>query len=61
MTKHQLIQKFKSYPKAKQFEVIFELAKIYEEDLTNHVENGYQLSEQEKENIKRLREIGAIA
>lgn len=57
----QLIQEFKTYPKAKQFEVIFELAKIYEEDLTNPTKNGYQLSEQEKENISRLREIGAIA
>ncbi len=61
MTQQQFIREFKSYPKAKQFEIICELAKIYEEDLMKHIENGSQLSTQEKENINRLREIGAIA
>lgn len=46
MTQQQFVQEFKSYPKAKQFKVICELAIIYEEDLTNHLKNGYQLSKE---------------
>ncbi len=60
MTQEQFIQEFKSYQKTKQFEVICELAKIYEEDLTNHLKNGCKISVKEEKTINRLREIGAI-
>ena len=60
MTQQQLIQEFKSYPKAKQFEVICELAKIYEADLEKHIRKGHKLSIDEEKTINRLREIVAI-
>ena len=56
----QFVQEFKSYPKAKQFEIICEFAKIYEEDLANHLKSGGKLSTKEEKTINRLREIGAI-
>ncbi|CAN5243734.1 hypothetical protein BH20ACI1_BH20ACI1_28810 [soil metagenome] len=60
MTQQQIVQEFKDFPKAKQFEVICELAKLYEEDLTKHLRNGYNISTEEEKIINRLREIGAI-
>ncbi len=60
MTQQQFVQEFRSYPKTKQFEVICELAKLYEEDLTRHLSKGYKLSSEEEKIINRLREIGAI-
>ena len=60
MTQQQLVEEFRSYRKTKQFEVICELAKLYEEDLTKHLSNGHKLSSEEESIINRLREIGAI-
>lgn len=60
MTQQQLVEEFRSYPKTKQFKVICELAKLYEEDLTKHLSDGHKLSPEEESIINRLREIGAI-
>ena len=60
MTQQQIVQEFKTYPKDKQFEVICELAKLYEKDLMKHLKNGDKLSTKEKITINRLREIGAV-
>ena len=60
MTQQQIVQEFRSYPKAKQFEVICELAKIYEEDLIMHIKKGYKILVKEEKTVNRLREIGAI-
>ena len=56
----QLFQEFGSYPKAKQFKIIRQLAKIYAADLKKHVQNGDKLSTEEEEIINRLRRIGAL-
>ena len=60
MTQEQFVQEFKSYPKTKQFEIVCELGKIYEEDLITQMKNGHQLSTEEGKIINRLHEIGAI-
>ena len=60
MTQRQLVEEFKNYPKTKQFEIVCELGKIYEEDLIKHLKSGHKLSAEEESIINRLREIGAI-
>ncbi len=56
MTQQQMVQEFKSYPKAKQFEIICELGKLYEEDLKKHIRTGHKLSTDDEETINRLHE-----
>ncbi len=59
MTEQQIVQEFRSYPKAEQFEIIRQLTEIYEEDLKKHIRNGNKLSTEEEKTINRLREIVA--
>lgn len=48
MTQQQIVREFRSYPKAKQFEIICQLTEIYEEDLNKHIQDGNKLSIEEK-------------
>lgn len=48
MTQQQLVQEFKSYPKAKKSVVIRQLLRIFEDDLEENTQNGNELSIEEK-------------
>ena len=60
MTQQRFVQEFRSYPKAKQFEIICELTKFCEEDLKKHIPNGHKLSTDDEEAIYLLGEITSI-
>jgi len=48
MTTQQIVQEFKSYPKAKKSVVIRQLLQIFEQDLEESVENNSELSIEER-------------
>jgi hypothetical protein len=61
MTQQQIVQEFKSYPKAKKSVVIRQLLQIFEEDLEKIVQNGGTLSiDERKQAVDRLRGIAAV-
>lgn len=61
MTQKQLVQEFKSYPKAKKSIVIRQLLRIFEADLEEVTQNGNELSIGERKAIvDSLRGIAAV-
>lgn len=62
MTQQQLVQEFKSYPKAKKSVVIRQLLRIFEDDLEETSQpNGSELSiEERKAAIERLRRVAKM-
>lgn len=48
MTQQQILQEFKSYPKAQKSLVIRQLLRIFEEDLEAETQTGNELSTEEK-------------
>lgn len=59
MTQQQLVQEFKSYPKARKSAVIRRLLQIFEEDLEEDLQpNGDELSIEERQAaVERLRGV----
>lgn len=51
MTEQQLVQEFKTYPKAQKSVVIRQLLQIFEEDLAEEAKTGNQFSIAEREKI----------
>ena len=51
MTQQQLVQEFKTYPKAQKSVIIRQLLRIFEEDLEETTQNGDELSIEERKAI----------
>lgn len=61
MTQQQLVQEFKSYPKAKKSVVVSELLRILADDLEETSQNGDELSIEERvEIVKSLSGIASV-
>lgn len=61
MTQQQLIQEFKTYPKAQKSVIIRQLLRIFEEDLEENTNDKKELSIAERTAIvDRLRGIAAV-
>jgi hypothetical protein len=61
MTQQQLVQEFKTYPKAQKSVIIRQLLRIFEEDLEEIAENNNELSIAERKAIvDGLRGIAAV-
>ena len=59
MTQQQLVQEFKSYPKAKKSVVVSELLRILADDLEETSQNGDELSIEER--VEIVRSLSGIA
>lgn len=59
MTEQQIVQEFKTYPKAQKSVVIRQLLRIFEDDLEEDTQNGNELSTDEKK-AAYLRLRGAL-
>ncbi len=51
MTQQQIVQEFKTYPKAQKSVIIRQLLRIFEEDLEETTQNGNELSIEERKAI----------
>ena len=51
MTQQQIVQEFKTYPKAQKSVIIRQLLRIFEEDLEENTPNGNELSIEERKAI----------
>ncbi len=61
MTQQQIVQEFKSYPKAQKSVVIRQLLRIFEADLEKDTRNGDELSiEERKAIVESLYGIAAV-
>lgn len=61
MTQQQFVQEFKTYPKAQKSVVIRQLLRIFEDDLEKDLQNGSELSiEERKAIVDGLRGIAAV-
>ena len=61
MTQQQLVQKFKTYPKAQKSVIISQLLRILADDLEETTQNGNELSiEERKAIVDSLRGIAAV-
>ena len=61
MTQQQLVQEFKTYPKAQKSSIIRQLLRIFEDDLEENMPNGNELSIAERKAIvDSLRGIAAV-
>ncbi len=61
MTQQQIVQEFKSYPKAQKSAVIRKLLRIFEEDLEDNTTSVIELAIEEKRRaIDKLRGIAAV-
>ncbi|MCD9188891.1 MAG: hypothetical protein LUM44_20905 [Pyrinomonadaceae bacterium] len=61
MTQQQIVQEFKTYPKAQKSVIIRQLLRIFEEDLEENTQNGKELSIAERTAIvDSLRGIAAV-
>ena len=61
MTQQQIVQEFKTYPKAQKSVIIRQLLRIFEDDLEENTHNGSELSiEERKAIVDSLRGIAAV-
>ncbi len=61
MTQQQIVQEFKTYPKAQKSVIIRQLLRIFEEELEENTQNGNELSIAERTAIvDNLRGIAAV-
>ena len=61
MTQQQLVQEFKTYPKAQKSVIISQLLRILADDLEETTQNGNELSiEERKAIVDSLRGIAAV-
>jgi hypothetical protein len=61
MTQQQIVQEFKTYPKAQKSVIIRQLLRIFEEDLEETTQNGNELSiEERKAIVESLYGIAAV-
>ena len=61
MTQQQIVQEFKTYPKAQKSVIIRQLLRIFEEDLEENPPNGNELSiEERKAIVESLYGIAAV-
>ena len=61
MTQQQIVQEFKSYPKAQKSVIIRQLLRIFEADLEKDTRNGDELSiEERKAIVESLYGIAAV-
>lgn len=60
MTQQQIVQEFKTYPKAQKSVIIRQLLQIFEEDLEENSQNGELSVEERKAIVDSLRGIASV-